>query len=246
MHYFPGGYFNGQIAPLQPLAIKGVIWYQGETDRNKGALYEEYFKALIHDWRQGFKNPKLPFVYVQLPGFIQKGSDAKVQDGNLYPAIREAQLQTLKVANTAMAITIDIGDKFDIHPRIKKPVGERLAKAALGKVYGHGSTYMGPIVKTIDLTGGQIEISFEQVGDGLKVKGETLKGFQLAGKDGQFVDAAAKITGSKVIVTAEEVSEPKFVRYAWAGFSEANLYNSLNLPASPFRNDSFNDAVTSK
>lgn len=240
MHYFPGGYYNGQIAPLQPLAIKGVIWYQGETDRNRAEFYEEYQKTLIDDWRTGFDNPNLPFVYVQLPKLLKKGGDAELLEGNLYPAIREAQLKTLNISNTAMAVTIDTGDKFDIHPRIKKPVGERLAIAALGMVYGQGSTYMGPIVQTIVNTGTKFEVGFEQVGEGLKVKGDSLKGFQIAGENGKFHNAEAAIEGDKVIIGSSNVSSPKFIRYAWSGYPEANLYNSVDLPASPFRNDSIN------
>ena len=241
MHYYPGGYFNGMIAPLQPLSIKGVIWYQGETDRSKHELYKEYFMALIKDWRQGFQNDQLPFIYVQLPKFLYKARTPKVYDGNFYPYIREAQQSALELPHTAMAITIDTGTKDDIHPPLKKTVGERLAIAAMGVAYNLNDHYMGPIVNNIAINENRFEVSFDHVAKGLEFKGSQLKGFSVAGQDGVFVYATATISGSKVLVEAESIHEPKFIRYAWAGYPDSNLYNSAGLPASPFRNDKFTD-----
>ncbi|HEY7773149.1 MAG TPA: sialate O-acetylesterase [Marinagarivorans sp.] len=231
----PGGLYNGLIAPLTQYAIKGVIWYQGESNAGRAEAYAERFPALINDWRGKWGMGDFPFLFVQLANYVSPGA-AKDERGN-WPELRQAQAQTLSVPNTAMVVTIDVGDWNDIHPLDKKTVGDRLAKAAQHLAYGHDVVYAGPVLRSAKRKGRNVILSFESA-DGLKAKGGELRGFELAGDDGQFYPAKAKLKGDEVVLKSNEVRRPQQVQYAWRNNPEgANLYNESGLPASPFRVD---------
>ena len=223
----PSVLYNAMIAPLVPYAMKGVIWYQGESNAPKAKQYQTLFPAMIADWRSKWNAGDFPFLYVQIAPF--KGQP---------PEIREAQLLSLaKTTNTAMAVITDHGDENDIHPKMKEPVGHRLSLAARALAYGEKIEYSGPLYESMAVSRGVAEISFRHVGGGLVAKGGRLKGFTIAGPDGAFVPAEAVIKGDKVRVSADGVSEVKAVRYGWANVPDVNLFNEEGLPASPFRTD---------
>jgi sialate O-acetylesterase len=235
--YQPLGLFNGMIAPLLNYTIKGVIWYQGESNVGRAQEYQKMFPALIADWRKKWKQEDFPFLYVQLHNYLE--ADEQPSEGG-WPEIREVQLKTLSVANTAMAVAADVGEWNDLHPLNKKDVGQRLALAAQKVAYGDDKVvYSGPIYESMQIEGNKIIIAFTHIGGGLVVKGGgELKHFAIAGGDKKFVWAKAKIQGDKVVVRSEQVNNPVAVRYAWANNPEgANLYNKEGLPASPFRTD---------
>jgi sialate O-acetylesterase len=215
------------LAPVIPYAIKGAIWYQGESNAKQSKQYRTLFPAMIADWRGRWKQGDFPFFFVQIAPFNGQP-----------PEIREAQLLTLaKVKNTAMAVTTDVGNATDIHPTRKEPVGQRLALAARALTYGEKIEYSGPLYDSMAAKDGKIVLNFKHVGSGLIAKDGELKGFTIAGEDKQFVPAQAKIQGSTVIVSAEGVTAPKAVRYGWANVPDVNLFNQDDLPASPFRTD---------
>ena len=223
----PATLYNGMLAPVIPYAIKGAIWYQGESNAMQSKQYRTLFPAMIADWRARWKQGDFPFFFVQIAPFNGQP-----------PEIREAQFLTLaKVKNTAMAVTTDVGDAKDIHPRKKEPVGQRLALAARAMTYGEKIEYSGPLYDSMLTKNGKAAISFKHVGGGLVAKDGELKGFTIAGEDGKFVPAQAKIQGSTVVVSAEGVAHPKAVRYGWANVPDVNLFNKEGLPASPFRTD---------
>jgi sialate O-acetylesterase len=229
--------YNAMINPLIKLKVKGVIWYQGESNASRAEQYRSIFPALIKDWRTQFDNPNLAFIYVQLANFMQRKPEPGDSD---WAELRDAQLQTLKLPNTGMAVAIDLGEAGDIHPKNKMDVGKRLSLPALAKVYGQNIAYSGPIFKGYEKSPGSISISFDQVNDGLKIKdGTELKGFTIAGADQKFKKAKAIIKGDKVIVSADGLVNPVAVRYAWADNPECNLINGAGLPASPFRTDNW-------
>lgn len=229
--------YNAMINPLIRLKVKGVIWYQGESNASRADQYRTIFPALIKDWRMQFDNPNLAFIYVQLANFMQIKPEPGDSD---WAELRDAQLQTLKLPNTGMAVAIDLGEAGDIHPKNKMDVGKRLSLPALAKVYGQQLPYSGPLFKSYEKSPGSISISFDQTNDGLKIKdGAELKGFTIAGTDQKFKKAKAIIKGDKVIVSAEGLTNPAAVRYAWADNPECNLINGAGLPASPFRTDSW-------
>lgn len=232
----PLGLFNGEIAPLLNYKIKGVIWYQGESNTGKPYEYRDLFTALIADWRTNWNQGDFPFLYVQLANFMD-AKDKPSQSG--WAELREAQLKTLSVPNTAMAVTIDIGEWNDIHPLNKKDVGKRLALAARKIAYGENDlVYSGPIYQSMQIQDNKIILTFSHIGSGLIAKDGPLQQFAIAGSDKKFVWANAKIEDDKVILWHEDITEPKAVRYAWADNPEgANLYNKEGLPASPFRTD---------
>ena len=233
----PTALFNAMIAPASNFAIKGVLWYQGESNSGNAIEYRKLLPALIKDYRSKFSNPTLPFLYVQLPNF---GDANYLPTESSWPLLREAALKTLSVPNTGMAVTIDLGEWNDIHPDNKKDVGERLALAARALVYKEKSlVFSGPLYRSFEISGDKIILSFDHVGSGLiAIDDEELSQFAIAGADKKFVWAKAKIEGNKVVVWAEGVAEPKYVRYAWADNPVgANLYNAEKLPASPFRTD---------
>lgn len=230
----PVGLFNAMIAPLLNYKIKGVIWYQGESNVGRAQEYQKLFPALITDWREKWNQGDFPFLYVQLANFME-AKDQPCESG--WAELQEAQLKTLAVPNTAMAVTIDIGVWNDIHPLNKKDVGHRLALAAQNLAYGEKDVvYSGPIYESMKIEGNKIILSFTNIDGGLVAKGGELKRFSIAGADKKFVWANAKIKDDKIIVWNEQIDNPVAVRYAWADNPEgANLYNKEGLPASPFR-----------
>ena len=232
----PCGLYNGMIAPLIPYAIKGAIWYQGESNATRAYQYRQLFPAMICHWRQAWAQGDFPFLFVQLTNF-QKPCDEPTE--SIWAELREAQLMTLRLPKTGMAITIDIGDADDIHPKNKQDVGRRLALAAEAIAYHRNVVYSGPIYDSMTVEGNQIRLRFTHLGSGLKAKhSETfLIGFTVAGADRQFVHADAHIDGNTVVVKSDRVSNPVAVRYAWADNPACNLYNKEGLPASPFRTD---------
>jgi sialate O-acetylesterase len=229
--------FNGMIQPVLPYAIRGVLWYQGESivgGKYGVALYPHVMETVVKEWRERWGEGELPFYFVQL---------AALKNVSNNPAVREAQAQLLKVPKTAMAVTIDIGDPTNVHPKNKEPLGERLTTIAMSQVYGRKVEYSGPVYESMKVEGGAVRVRFTHAA-GLMAKGGVLKWFQVAGADEKFVDAEARIEGDSVVVTSDSVVAPMAVRYAWDDYPEgANLYNGAGLPASPFRTDTW-DALT--
>lgn len=223
----PCGLYNGMIAPLEPYAMRGVIWYQGEANVGRAKQYETLFPAMINNWRTVWGQGKFPFLFVQITPHQSK-----------VPEIREAQLVTAqKVPKTAIIVTTDVGNATDIHPTKKEPVGARLALAARAVAYGEKIEYSGPVYDSLKVKGDKAIVSFEHIGSGLMAQGGELKGFTIAGKDGNFQPAKATIEGEKVVVSVAGVSKPVAVRYGWVNVPDVNLYNREGLPASPFRSD---------
>ncbi len=228
-----GGLFNGKIAPLIPYAIRGVLWYQGEANSTdaKAPFYQYQLPLLVKDWRARW-GCEFPFAWVQLPNFTR---------GEGWLLVREAMLKSLKVPNTGMAVTIDIGDPKNIHPTNKQDVGKRLALWAQASVYGQkGVAASGPLPDGHKIRGGEVTLSFKHTDGGLVVPpggSSELKGFVIAGEDKQWKPAQARIAGDKIIVSHPDVKKPVAVRYAWQDNPDCNLYNGAGLPASPFRTD---------
>ena len=228
----PGGLFNGMIAPLLPVAIKGVLWYQGETNGERPAEYHALFAAMITHWRAHLGQGDVPFFWVQLANF-----GGGYPDATNWAELRDAQTETLSLPNTGQALAIDIGNADDIHPTNKQEVGRRLALIARAKVYGGQVDFSGPVFKNAEREGAAMRVTFDYAGNGLIARDKPLQSFQIAGADQKFYPAVAKIEGDTVIVSAAEVTEPVAVRYAWTNAPEANLYNGAGLPAVPFRSD---------
>lgn len=232
----PAGLFNAMIAPLTPYTIRGAIWYQGESNANNLAwLYRTLFEAMIRDWRQAWGQGDFPFLYVQLANY------AKATPGGYWSLVQEAQLKTLELRNTGMAVTIDIGEAEDIHPKNKQDVGLRLALAARALVYGEKLVYSGPVFRQAVREGNRLRLYFDHTGSGLRGR-NGLRGFLVAGADRVFHPAEAQIEGATVVVSSSAVTAPVAVRYAWANNPEATLFNAEGLPASPFRSDNWADA----
>jgi sialate O-acetylesterase len=228
--------YNGMIAPLIPYAIKGALWYQGESNTTTKEIYDSQMATLIQNWRADFAQGDFPFIYVQLANY-GKTLDTIAGKGGGTTYVREKQLENLSLNNTAMVVAIDnADDPANIHPKNKQDIGYRLALAAEGKGYREKIIYSGPIYKNFSIQGNTVRIHFtgEEV---LKAKGEQLIGFAISGKDKKFVWANAVIEGSTVIVSSPAVAEPVAVRYGWGDNPPANLYNKTGLPASPFRTD---------
>jgi sialate O-acetylesterase len=224
--------YNGMIAPLHPFAFRGVIWYQGEGNAPRPQQYFHLMNAMIKSWRDDWKQGDFPFLTTQLAPWDQPKVEGE------WALLREAQLFTsLKMKNTAMAITTDIGDPKDIHPKDKLPVGERLARAARALAYGQKVEYIGPLFDTVKFDGDKAVLTFKHIGGGLEAKEGPLTGFTIAGKDGKFVKAEAAIVKDTVVVRSQEVSNPSAVRYGWANFPVVNLFSRDGLPATPFRTD---------
>ena len=219
--------YNAMIAPLLPYAMRGVIWYQGESNVGRERQYQTLFPAMIADWRQAWGEGNFPFLFVQIAPFRYNT-----------PEIREAQLLTLEhTTNTAMAVTIDCGEANDIHPPHKQPVGARLALAARALAYGEKIEYSGPVFDLMEIDGTNAVLHFTHLGGGLVAKDGELKGFTVAGADKVFHPARAKIVGETVVVNSADVFQPVAVRYGWANVPEGNLFNHAGLPATPFRTD---------
>ncbi|MBU2426018.1 MAG: sialate O-acetylesterase [Gammaproteobacteria bacterium] len=230
-NWLPGTLFNAMIKPIVPYGIKGVLWYQGESNADKAADYHQLFATMIQSWRAEWQQ-ELPFLFVQLASFMQpKAQPAPSQ----WASLREAQFQTLKLPATAMVVTTDLGDANDIHPARKKPVAERLWLAARQQVFGEAILASGPVFSSMQNDGKQLRLRFDHIGNGLHSKEGDLRGFAIAGSDGKYVNASAKLEGNEVLVWSDKVAKPVSVRFGWADFTDANLYNSVNLPAVPFR-----------
>ncbi|MBL7708304.1 MAG: 9-O-acetylesterase, partial [Chitinophagaceae bacterium] len=243
---FPGILFNAMINPLLPYTIKGAIWYQGETNAGRAYEYRTAFPLMITDWRQHWKQGDFPFFFVQLSTFGSAAANSN--NGSNWAELREAQAMTLSLPHTGMAVTTDIGDPKDIHPKNKQDVGKRLAYIALHDVYEKPGEYTGPMYQSMNKVGDRIDISFTHTGSGWLVKDKYgyIKGFEIAGADKKFHFAKALINGSKITVWCDEVPQPVAVRYNWADdASEGNLFNKEMLPAAPFRTDNW-DGVTIK
>jgi sialate O-acetylesterase len=228
--------FDAMIAPLLNLSIQGAIWYQGEANVPGYKAYRKLFPAMIKGWRARWKQGDFPFLFCQLSSFNPATTEPLISD---WAGLREAQTMTLRLPNTGMAVTTDIGERYDIHPLHKQEVGERLALNAFNKAYGFTrEVYSGPVFETAKSLAGKLQLSFAQTGSGLMVKGDTLKGFYIAGANKHFIQADAVIQGSYVSVFNKKIIVPVYVRYAWANAPlEANLFNREGIPAIPFRTD---------
>jgi sialate O-acetylesterase len=229
--YAPAWLYNGMVAPVINFPIKGVIWYQGETNSKltRAPMYEKVFPALIADWRTHWREGTFPFLFVQISSFKSDATES-------WATVREAQRRTLSVADTGMAVTIDVGDPDNVHPPDKQTVGTRLALAARAIAYGESIEYSGPLFRQISVEEGGIRVWFDHAG-GLVAKGGALEGFEIAGDDRHFVDATARIEGLSVLVSNPQVAGPKYVRYGWKNVPTVNLFNSAGLPASPFTSE---------
>jgi sialate O-acetylesterase len=238
-HRQPTGLYNAMVHPLVPFAIRGAIWYQGESNREDGLLYYEKMKALINGWRTVWEQGAFPFYLVQLAPFRYGG------DPLLLPQIWEAQKASLSAPNTGMAVITDIGNLSDIHPRNKQDVGTRLALWALAKTYGRaGLVYSGPLYRSMSVEGNKVRVRFNHAGGGLASRdGQPLNWFTIAAADKNFVEANAKIEGDTVVVWSESVARPVAVRFGWHQEAEPNLTNKEGLPASPFRTDNWHIAA---
>lgn len=228
----PSALFNGMIAPLTPYAIWGSIWYQGESNANhgQGVLYRRLFQSMIQDWRREWGLGAFLFLFVQLADFGRVAVDSTWRE------LREAQAMALGLVRTGMAVTIDIGNPTDTHPRNKQDVGLRLAWAARAITYGEQDLeYSGPIFRQATRNGAAVRLWFDHIGGGLEARGGVLECFELAGPDGAFAEADARICRDTVLVSSPLVSGPVQVRYAWAAAPKSNLFNKAGLPASPFR-----------
>ena len=233
--WLPAGLYNGMIAPFAPMSIKGFLWYQGETDSGPGraAHYESLFSAMIGDWRTHFAQGLLPFFYVQISSFNSPAEN--------WGAVRDAQRRTLHIANTAMAVTLDVGQAENVHPPDKQTVAARLALAARDMVYGEKLEYQSPLFReaTTELAPDgtvAMRVWFDHSA-GLTYRGQAANGFELAGADRKFVRAQARIEGETVLVSAPTLPKPMYVRYNWMGVIESNLYNAAGLPASTFTSE---------
>jgi sialate O-acetylesterase len=233
----PSQLYNGMIAPLTRYGIKGVIWYQGESNAEANAapsrapIYSKLFSTMISDWRSDWKQGNFPFLFVQISSYRVPA--------DTWGLVRDQQRRTLSVANTAMAVTIDVGERDNIHPADKETVGARLALAAEAMVYapGKGTEYSGPLYRQMTREGSSVRVYFDHAGSKLHARGGRLLGFELAGKDHNFVPASAVIEGQTVVVSSPEVPDPVSVRYGWQNFTDGNLYNSADLPASTFTSE---------
>jgi sialate O-acetylesterase len=227
----PSWLFNGMVAPFTSFPIKGVIWYQGESNASSELvpLYAKLFPALIGDWRSHWQQGDFPFLFVQIANYNAGPSDN-------WPLVREAQRRTLSLASTGMAVTVDIGDPNNIHPPDKQSVGERLALAAQALAYHEHVEYCGPTFRQISIENAEVRVWFDHA-EGLTTKGADPQGFELAGADHRFLKATARIVGPSVIVTNTQIERPQFVRYAWSNAPVVNLFNSAGLPASPFTSE---------
>jgi sialate O-acetylesterase len=239
----PANLYNGMIAPLVPFAVRGAIWYQGESNAGRAEQYRTIFPTMIRDWRRTWGRDDLPFLFVQLANF-KKASD--VPGDSAWAEIRDAQAFTLRtVPATGMAVAIDIGAANDIHPRNKQDVGRRLALWALARTYGRDLVCSGPVYRGSTRRGNEMVIAFDHVGAGLVADGE-LRGFAIAGADRVFTWGTARIEGDTVVVSHPDVAEPASVRYAWADNPPCSLRNAEGLPASPFRTDDWPGVTAGK
>ena len=228
--------FNAMINPFIQFTIRGAIWYQGESNADRAYQYRTLFPAMINDWRKNWNKADFPFYFVQLANYMKPNNEPQ---SSAWAELRDAQLQTLSLPNTGMAVSIDIGDVKDIHPKNKQDVGYRLALIALAKTYGEKIPYSGPVLLTQKINRKKVTLTFSHTDGGLKSQDGDLKGFALAGEDKKFYWATGIIKGDKIILKSKNVPNPVAVRYAWADNPVCNLYNGAGLPASPFRTDNW-------
>jgi sialate O-acetylesterase len=234
----PSGLFNGMVMPLTPFTIRGVIWYQGESNSDRPFQYRKLFRAMISDWRRAWGEGDFPFLYVQLANWGVHTLKWR------WPDLREAQSMALSLPKTGMAVTIDIGDGSNIHPQNKQEVGYRLALAAQGIAYGRDVIFSGPTYESMMVEGGSVRLHFKNADGGLVAKSLSIisvSGFEIAGADRKFVGADARIDGDTVVVSSDDVAHPVAVRYAWGMNPRPSIYNHAGLPASPFRTDHWDD-----
>lgn len=240
----PSVLYNAMIHPLQPYAIKGAIWYQGEANAGRAYQYRTLLPTMIESWRKTWKQGDFPFLLVQLAPFKAIVSEPQESD---WAELREAQLLTsLHCKNCGMAVITDAGDPKDIHPRKKEPAGARLALAARGIAYGEKIEYSGPLYDKMTVKDGKAVLHFKHAGKGLEAKDGPLTGFTIAGADHHFYNAKAEIQGDTVLVWCDKVPHPEAVRYGWANCPVVNLWNKDGLPASPFRTDEFPGVTANK
>jgi len=236
---YPSLLYNAMVNPLVPYAMQGVLWYQGEANVWRAAEYKKSFPLMINDWRTKFKQGDFPFYFVQLSTFDEFGGNS--QKGSRWAELREAQSETLKLKNTGMVVTTDIGNAKDIHPTNKQDIGLRLAAVAMNNIYGKKQVHSGPTYKSQEIKGNQIILTFDNIGSGLSTpNNDELKGFEIAGSDKVFHSAKAIIKDNKIIVSSDKVQNPVAVHYGWADDDTAiNLFNKEKFPASPFRTDNW-------
>ncbi|KRD62664.1 hypothetical protein ASE40_02425 [Flavobacterium sp. Root935] len=236
---YPSLLYNAMVNPLVPYAMQGVLWYQGEANVWRAAEYKKSFPLMIKDWRTKFKQGDFPFYFVQLSTFDEFGGNS--QKGSRWAELREAQSETLKLKNTGMVVTTDIGNAKDIHPTNKQDIGLRLAAVAMNNIYGKKQVHSGPTYKSQEIKGNQIILTFDNIGSGLSTpNNDELKGFEIAGADKVFHSAKAIIKDNKIIVSSDKVQNPVAVHYGWADDDTAiNLFNKEKFPASPFRTDNW-------
>jgi len=234
-HQRPGVLWNGMVAPLVPLAITGVIWYQGEANLGRAYEYRDTFPAMIRSWRRAWQRDDLPFLFMQLPNFGKRTKNPNERTS--WPLLREAQTMTLRLPHTAMAVRIDGPEDISYHPMDKEPFGQRLALAARGTVYGQDVVHSGPTYDSMTVEGPRVRVRFSHVGGGLVARGGSLRGFAVAGEDKVFHWAEATIDGDTVALTCPDVARPVAVRYAFSANPVCNLYSKAGLPAVPFRTD---------
>ena len=233
----PGVLYDGMLAPIAPLAVRGVIWYQGEQNSPRGYQYRKILPVLIRDWRALFQQPDLPFYVAGLPAFQARQASPTDDD---WADLRESQAMTVaSVAHTCLAVTIDTGEADTIHPKDKKPVGDRLAACALAGAYGRPVVSSGPTLASVEQLPGALRLHFAHTDGGLVVKGDRLGEFSVAGEDGQWAWAEATIDGDAIVVSSPAVAHPLVVRYAWQSNPMATLANGAGFPAAPFRTDSY-------
>ena len=229
----PCGLYSTMFRKVAPFALRGVIWYQGESDDHHGVLYRRLFARLIRNWREDLRNLKLPFLFVQLPSYWDKNND-----GEKWPILRESQRQVAEeVPGAYMVVTLDAGDPRDIHPPHKKPVGERLALAALRNVYGWNVESSGPVLDSWSRDGARVLLRFTHAEFGLVLRGETLGGFAVKTGTGGIVPVEAEIHGQEVHIALPDGVEAQELRYGWTNAFQPTLYNAHGLPAGPFRID---------
>ncbi len=236
MHY--ALLYNAMINPIIQLPIKGVIWYQGESNASQAYNYRTLFPAMINDWRSKW-GYEFPFYWVQLANYMDKD---KVPQESEWASLREAQTLTLSLPQTGQAVTTDIGDADDIHPRNKQDVGLRLALTALNKTYNMNNIICsGPTFRSMNIAGDKVNIEYDNIAQGLVVNNKYgyIEGFAVAGEDQRFVWARAILEGNKVVVFSDQVSNPVAVRYSWSNNPDVNLFNSSGLPAAPFKTDNW-------
>jgi sialate O-acetylesterase len=233
--WVPSTLFNGMVNPLLPYGIRGALWYQGESNVGRAALYSVQFPALISSWRSLFGQGDFPFLWVQLPGYAA----ADDHSGQAWAFLREAQSKALALPMTGQAVIFDGGDIRNIHPRDKQEVGRRLALIAKAKVYGIPVDYSGPVFRAAVPEGRALRVTFAFAGEGLTASVKALQSFEIAGQDRHFHRATAEVRGDSVLVWSPAVPQPVAVRYAWADAPVAELFNGAGLPAAPFRSDSW-------